>query len=74
MKLKSFALSTFFAITVCFSASCTKKNPNGSDSDFAGDGYGEGSAYGDGGANGGGAGSYSDFSNGNQCFLASIAS
>ena len=57
-NLKSVFLSAFFGLTVCFSASCNKKDKNGSAGDFADGGAGFG--YGDG--NGG---NYSNFSSGN---------
>jgi peptidoglycan-associated lipoprotein len=58
MNFKHFSLMTLLAATVCFSTSCAKKNPNGSDSDFA-SGTGDGSAYGSGSG-----GAYSDFGSG----------
>jgi len=50
-------------VTVSFSASCAKKNPQGGDGDLNYDAYGDGSAVGPGG--GGGAGGYGDFRSGN---------
>ena len=56
MKSSSF-LTALLAATICFSASCAKKNPNGIDGDFDAAGYGGGGA-------GGGGDSYGDFRSG----------
>ena len=59
MNLKSVLLNALLATCVALTSSCSKKNPNGSDSDFDnGAGFGNGSGYGPGG------GRYDDFSSG----------
>ena len=57
MNIKSIALSTLVAVSVCFSASCAKKNPNGAGSEFDFDENGRPIGS-------GGAGDFADFRSG----------